>query len=378
VRRYLYLPLALLLLVPLIAVAAPPSTVVYPPQELAMSYSHALHAKRGAVDCTLCHKGAAKSASAADRLMPEERDCEGAGCHTIERFLGKGCNECHPGWNGEGSAPAVIVPPPNLKFPHSLHKGACTSCHGGDPEKTGVGMMTRADLPSMASCASCHDGKQASARCTTCHPGDAAGRMKTRFAEGDLVPEADHPPDVRTNHGRAARADAKSCASCHSKQMCVDCHDGRTKPLDFHAGDYATSHGVDARRNTPDCASCHRAQTFCTGCHARTGVTTDKRTSNFGAATTTWFHPQAWHTASNHGPEARRNLRACASCHRESFCIGCHAEGRPGATGPVVNPHGAGWNGSRRCETLRSKNPRVCVRCHPPGYPCDEDEEAGE
>jgi hypothetical protein len=366
---YGLLALVALALGPLVALASPsPSPAVYPPQELAMSYSHVLHAKRGAVDCTICHKGAPTSTNSADRLMPEERDCEGAGCHTIERALAQGCDECHPHYTGEGPAPAVIVPAPNLKFPHSLHKGSCTSCHG-DPEKNDVGMMTRADLPLMASCNGCHDGKTATARCTACHPGDAAGRMTTSFPEGALVPEATHPPDVRTNHGRSARADARGCEACHSEQMCVDCHDGRAKPLDFHAGDYATTHGVDARRNTPNCASCHRAQTFCTGCHARTGVTTDARTSNFGAATGSWFHPQAWHTSSNHGPEARRNVRACASCHRESFCIDCHSE-RGGAT-MSVDPHGPGFKGSRRCKALAAKNPRVCLRCHDDGSSCD-------
>ena len=52
------------------------------------------------------------------------------------------------------------------------------------------------------------------------------------------------------------------------REFCVDCHDGVSKPLDFHGNDYMSLHTVDARRQSLDCGACHRLQTFCTGCHA--------------------------------------------------------------------------------------------------------------
>jgi hypothetical protein len=210
-----------------------------------------------------------------------------------------------------------------------------------------------------------------------CHPSAGAGRIATSFADGGtLVPSGNaglppHDPDFATRHGRAAGADPQACASCHAEEECVECHAGVVKPYDFHPGDYVALHAIDARRGTPDCTTCHRLQTFCVGCHARLGVGGDARTSEFVGPSVgpgPRFHPPGWVEEDgeaigprHHGVEAQREVRTCASCHRESFCVRCHSA-QPG--GPRVNPHPADWAGSRRCEALLARNARMCLRCH--------------
>lgn len=362
-----------------------PSPVIYPVQRLPLSFSHERHL---ALDlaCDYCHEGAATSRRVGDRLIPPEATC--ATCHPIDRAnptkevpAGKPaarCDACHPGWDGTGAPPRVEIPAASLKFNHQLHvsRGApCARCHG-DLRAEKVNLATRAQLPRMPLCLECHDGKQARSGCLTCHLGDRDGRVRTALPDGPLVPSGTlrgdaHDLRFRREHAAVARNDERYCANCHVRSFCLDCHDGVKKPMDIHANDYVSIHAIDARRNTTECAGCHRLQTFCTGCHARSGVSDDPRTSEFqresqaeGNPVTRRFHPEGWwagpgsggRTSRDHSFEAQRNLRACASCHREDFCRECHAT--------QVNPHPATWRGSLRCKSLLARSGRTCLRCH--------------
>jgi hypothetical protein len=383
-RSACFVAVALALALGVAAAERMPSPVIYPLQRLPLSFSHARHL---ALDlaCDYCHEGAATSRRGADRNLPAEAVC--ATCHPIDRAQptkevapGKPdarCDSCHPGWDGAGAPPAVLIPTPNLKFNHELHVSrgaACTRCHG-DLAAEEVNLATRAQLPRMPLCLECHDGKQARGACTTCHLGDRDGRVRTVFPEGQLLPSGTlrgdaHDLRFRTEHAAVARNDEKYCASCHVQSFCLDCHDGVRKPMDIHANDYVSLHALDARRNATECAGCHRQQTFCTGCHARSGVSDDPRTSQFeresraeGQPVTRRFHPDGWwsgpgelRSRRDHSFEAQRNLRACASCHREEFCRECH--------GSQINPHPGSWRGSLRCRSLLARNGRTCLRCH--------------
>jgi len=176
-----------------------------------------------------------------------------------------------------------------------------------------------------------------------------------------------HDLTFEEDHRAAAQNNLEYCETCHQKRECQSCHDGSTRPWSFHPGDYSTAHAIDARRNQPDCSGCHRSQTFCTGCHSRSGVSADGRGSEFsGADNARRFHPPSWTDTSVRGPEhhavaAQRNIRQCASCHREQFCVACHSA-EPGTL--QINPHPPGWATSRRCRSLRARNLRVCLRCH--------------
>lgn len=367
------------------------SPVIFPDQSLPLRFSHARHLRLPAAPaCTTCHAAARTSRSSLDNLIPDEAACRA--CHAIDRATlavpapptaptpaaampPAGCVTCHPGYRaGDRLVARVRIPAPNIKFDHQAHaeRGIdCARCHG---DLTGVDLATRAQLPGMRLCLACHDGRRAPSTCTTCHLADAGGRVRTVYASGPLAPSGAlrgdaHGMGFRTGHAAVAQNSADYCGSCHRQRFCVDCHQGVVKPMDFHGGNYVALHAMDARRNSPDCTTCHRQQSFCTGCHARSGVSGDGRG---GAAydsqdPTRRFHPPGWAAADmggpgHHGFEARRNIRQCASCHREQFCVTCHTA-EPGSTS-VVSPHPPGWATSARCRALVARNPRVCLRCH--------------
>jgi hypothetical protein len=392
-----------------------PSPLIYPAEKIPLAFDHAQHAKLGAT-CESCHQSALTSTSAGDNLIPREAACRS--CHKIDRDQpakvvpqGQGaarCDACHvaagnkwmPGPGAAAEPPRVELVRPNLKFNHKLHamRGiGCALCHAtADMQQAPV---TRADLPMMATCLGCHDGKQATARCSACHLTEPDGRLKTKLvsaatmaagASGPLVPSGSlrgidaHGPTFRRDHNQAGR-DESYCLTCHKRTECIDCHGGVVRPRDIHPSDYVSLHAVDARRNTPDCSACHRTQSFCVGCHQRTGVAADpeggiagRRPNNpFGTGTgLKSFHPPGWARdpsggviatprPNSHSLAARRNLRSCVSCHREESCLTCHSTDPTG--GPSFSPHGPGFAGTARCRFLAARNKRACLKCHAAG-----------
>ncbi|MDB4980277.1 MAG: cytochrome c family protein [Myxococcales bacterium] len=386
----------------------PPSALIFPAQVIPLRFDHARHLKLS-VKCETCHVSASTSTSAADNLIPAEAACRQ--CHEIDRarptLVPAGgpaarCDACHvgdtAGWMPRGATfstpPRVELARPNLKFNHRLHVSrgvGCELCHGNVATKA---FATRDDLPKMALCLGCHDGKQATSRCAACHLTEPDGRLKTSLASaataalgpaglGKLVPSGvlrgldAHGPMFARDHAQVGRQGETDgyCLSCHKRSECVDCHGGVVRPFDIHPSDYVSLHGVDARRNTPDCSSCHRAQSFCVGCHQRTGVAADPEGGGrgqqprnpFGTGTQLkQFHPPGWvgegGATSGHAQQARRNIRACASCHREESCLGCHSTDP--TRGMNVSPHGPAFGGTARCRALSQKNRRACLKCH--------------
>jgi len=409
------------------------SRVIYPDQTLPLRFSHRTHLSRD-ISCDSCHQAALTSTSARDRLLPTEEDC--AVCHPIDRAdpfkkataAPAACATCHLGVPSEPGAnvPAagkdfealvtrIVIPDPNLKFNHKQHLDKqipCATCHG---DLSKVDLATRAQLPTMAQCLSCHDNRMQgsskappppappvasapvevksgllsgrvsrgpSPRCATCHLQQSDGLLATRFPSGMLAPSGTlrgdiHGMDWKSNHRQPALNDPEYCATCHAQPWCQSCHNGVVRPLDLHGGDYVSRHSIEARRNQPDCSSCHRRQTFCLGCHERLGVVahstlpTSPPVSAFFPGSSRRFHPDGWASptagASHHAWEAQRNLRTCASCHREETCIDCHSSLPGGRFAQGKSPHGLDWITSGRCQSLQSRNARVCLKCHRDG-----------
>jgi hypothetical protein len=380
-----------------------------------LRFDHARHLKLH-VTCDVCHATAPTSTSAADNLIPAEAACRG--CHEIDRTQptkvppdggpATRCDACHvaadgggwmpPGRGKPSDPPRVLLARPNIKFNHRMHASrgiGCELCHANVATE---GFATRADLPLMGLCLGCHDGKQATSRCGACHLTEPDGRLKTALASpasaalgpagaGKLVPSGvmrgfdAHGPAFARDHAQAGR-DESYCLSCHKRSECIDCHGGTVRPFDIHPSDYVSLHGNDGRRNTPDCSSCHRTQTFCIGCHQRSGVAADpsggvpgqKANNPFGTGTQLKsFHPPGWFREeapgppSGHAQNARRNIRSCVSCHREESCLNCHSADP--TRGMTVSPHGPGFSGTSRCKALSSKNRRACLKCHALGAP---------
>jgi hypothetical protein len=385
----------------------PPSPLIFPAQQIPLVFNHARHLKLGA-RCDTCHVAAPTSTSASDDLIPTEAACRG--CHEIDRARpdkavpagtpAARCDACHLDAGGAPWMPAVKsreparvrLVDPNIKFNHRLHVGrgiGCELCHAGVPMEA---LATRDDLPRMQLCLGCHDGKQATNRCSACHITEPDGRLRTNLASaataatglaagtGPLVPSGvlrgfdAHGPTFSREHTLAGR-EARYCLTCHKETECNDCHGGVVRPFDIHPSDYVSLHGVDAHRNTPDCSACHRTQSFCVGCHQRSGVAPDatggqlgvQARNPFGTGTALKsFHPPGWvvegGAQSGHAQEARRNIRTCVSCHREESCLQCHSADP--TRGPAVSPHGPAFAGTGRCRALASRNRRVCLKCH--------------
>jgi hypothetical protein len=383
--------------VPLYSEDGPPSSLIFPDQSLPITFSHAKHLGRAPdLQCVDCHDKAEDSRSAVDLLTPGEDACEM--CHPIDRaqpdlvIAGKppvACKTCHPGFVAGRPVARVSIPTPNLKFDHSKHKDVgCKTCHG-DLAAEGVGLATREQLPRMRLCLGCHDDRRGASECTTCHLSDADGRVRVALPDGPLEPsgrlEGDaHGPDFRMNHKAAAQTSGNYCANCHAERFCTDCHQGVAKPMDFHGGDYVLIHAVEARRGVPDCSACHRLQSFCVGCHERSGV--GARVDATGEGTPglsdfrvkaddpkARFHPDHYadpkgRFAQSHSRDFQRNPQACAACHREDFCITCH-NGQDNnlmnaVNGSSYDPHPRGWRNSAQCEALVKRAGRMCLRCH--------------
>lgn len=354
------------------------STIVYPPQRIALRMDHSLNAHRQ-LQCERCHTEALGSRRAADRLIPSERTC--APCHDADIRGGEqgACQTCHVGAAGEqgrdGSAdgaagdlgtPLIMAshfPTARLRFSHQRHARAGVSCRACHSEVPTRGVATRRDLPSMERCVSCHEAQRVSTECRTCHLTTADGRLRTAYPEGTLNPPPStgmyHDRDFLVRHRWVAADRGNDCATCHTNRQCVACHDGRVRPDSVHPGDFLTTHPQLARRNEARCATCHNVASFCNECHSRLGLSP---ASAPRVASRMRYHPPAttWvEGPSLHGREARRSMATCASCHSERDCIECHGAS---GIGEGVSPHPPGFAG--RCDRLLQRNSRACVLCH--------------
>ena len=348
------------------------SPIVYPLQRLPLTFSHAKHLARG-TQCASCHAAATTSRSAVDNLIPTEAACRA--CHAIDRAdptkaasPPAACAACHPGYVRDQPVGRVMLTPPPLKFDHAAHaQTACTRCH--DVAK--VDLATTQQLPTMASCLSCHKDGAEPRRCADCHLAQLGGLIQTRFVHGDLVPHHDglgdaHGRGFATHHQQEARQVGATCTACHDQSECVACHQGVVRPLEFHPGNYVLTHSVDARRGTPDCSACHRSESFCVACHERAGVGTRGDTQFNASDPARAFHPAGWASKgpgpNRHAVEARKNVASCSSCHREETCLTCHSA-EPG-NAVRASPHPPGWRGSAKCRALDRGDRRMCLRCH--------------
>jgi hypothetical protein len=351
---------------------------IYPPQKIPVLFSHEEHLKAGA-DCQTCHDSTRKSAKAGDWNLPKHPECEA--CHDIQGAQqGKkvdppsSCQSCHPGFESTVQrAPARIdAPTANIHFNHQVHlekKVDCKTCHQG---VEGVQLATVNNLPKMATCLTCHDGKAASAECKTCHLTEPSGRLKLDLVSAFLRPMAgnpfgmDHGPRYEFTHGTRATLSRETCEACHSERDCQSCHNSLMKPLSVHPNDFIALHPLQARADVTKCQSCHRAQSFCTACHERAGAAIEADASLQGQAVK--VHPDYNAFVLDKGPrhhsiQASRDIMSCIGCHREETCIQCHSDvDRGGKAEFGINPHPAGF--AQRCKQLAGKNDRACLKCH--------------
>ncbi len=379
-RRYLLFG-GLLLAVLLTALARkePPPQIWPGDEELqGLKFSHTFHVKEASIACEDCHKAAKTSTLATDNLISTHDNC--VSCH--EDQINNNCGYCHVKPDSiEPVKPRAV----DITFSHQQHvsmKGVeCVTCHKGIDEVT---LATSKNLPTMATCTSCHNDTRATNTCEACHKSFT-----------NLVPPDHLVANFKKDHKKLTRLGSLevSCANCHSQNFCADCHGAAglvqigkgglmaeptprsSSPTDgpglmnlqmVHSMNYRFTHGIDAKQKSADCYSCHTPQTFCAPCH-QTGDNVSSKA----------FEP-AWHLGAGfttlgvgsgggrHAEMAKRDIESCMSCHDvqggDPTCITCHtdADGIRG-TDPRTHPAGFMKNVEGPWHTDQGA---VCYDCH--------------
>lgn len=238
---------------------------------------------------------------------------------------------------------AELEPPSSHANPEFLRR------HG---EQVRKGAATCATCHTQESCLTCHAGSPAS---VSALPAAAPGRGTGARIERKR-PLA-HGLDFTKTHAAAASARPQTCAACHARPACLECHrpSAADAPPGYHPAGFLTTHPVAAYSRESSCSECHNQAQFCTNCHLSAGLVPAGRLRGVG------FHDAKQAFFLNHGQAARQNLESCVSCHAERDCLTCHSA----TGGRRFNPHGPGFDPS----TLRRKNSQVCTACHGTAIP---------
>lgn len=249
-----------------------------------LRFSHDRHVPTLRGQCVPCHAGAGAGAMSQVSLRPPMAQC--FSCHAHQgQWKARDCDSCHVDLPKEAARPAShVVHEGDFVREHGIQAAAsrdlcatchgepfCASCHGvtvptlpwrlqfDRPALTGLhraGFRLRHADEARASpglCTTCHAQERF---CADCH---AEKKLSSRGATGTL--KSPHPPDwVRARggeHGRAARMDPGSCASCHGgsgEALCVGCHRVGGPGGNPHGRGFVSA--LDPQRDMP-CKMCH-------------------------------------------------------------------------------------------------------------------------
>jgi hypothetical protein len=265
------------------------------------------------------------------------------------------CETCHVDAAGNaciaalGSDPRSLLLEVEVLSPPSHQSDAflMTHGHGLDDARAKCGTCH-----TQSSCQVCHVGTPGVASSLTpAAPCPGSGAQVTRRKPPS------HGAGFRTMHGPEASANPASCAACHHRAQCLDCH--RASPAasnpGYHPAGFLALHPAAAYARETSCAECHNPGSFCQTCHEASGLTAQRRILGAG------FHDSHRSFVLGHGAAARMSLESCVSCHTENDCLVCHsAQG-----GRSFNPHGPDFDADR----LRDKAPQMCTVCHGSAIP---------
>ena len=202
--------------------------------------------------CVPCHKGVAWDGTYGD-VFPDMASC--TTCHTGTLERGE-CAQCHRAQDMMKLVPETFLRH-DLTFlrDHGMaaarHQNVCSQCHAE------------------RDCAACHD---------TIQTLGVAARFPTAI-ERDLI----HRADFMTRHAIEARSQPAQCMRCHQVDECNSCHVSRgvsgsrfdalnPHPIGWVGPDASgpNHHGRAARRDILSCATCHDRgpATNCIRCHS--------------------------------------------------------------------------------------------------------------
>ena len=156
------------------------------------------------------------------------------------------CERCH-------TANRQVSPDGDLLIPHRAHVDVlqikCAVCHKNLVHSLNPQGFNK---PVMATCMTCHDGKQATNQCIKCHT-------------QKQVPASHKAADWLTVHGSMTKT--IDCGTCHgfTPDYCNTCHQQRPPS---HVGNWKALHATAvAAQGTKGCYVCHDQKTFCGKCH---------------------------------------------------------------------------------------------------------------
>lgn len=343
-------------------------------------------------ECQTCHAGIVDEGKS---VYPTVESC--ASCHdgTVEKKVD---------WLAPPARPS------NFRFAHATHSRksgeklpadsalACPACHtpSGAPWLTVQRTISR-------QCLDCHGIKVAhlsapDTACGTCHLSlaEATGLPKERIAKFE-EPASHKEAGFLTakGHGDQAEHGDRTCAVCHARDFCTQCHvnapevkaiqalapDPRSlalktelkAPASHKGSRFLSTHGGTAKRNPESCATCH-TQESCVACHRnRPEIVLALPAAGPGRAAGAQIERKqpGYHTvdfADRHDQIASATPGTCSACHARAECLECH---RPNA-GSTGNYHPAGFLTrhpaaafNRQTDCAGCHNQAVfCVTCH--------------
>ncbi len=214
-----------------------------------LKFGHDKHLKTLAGQCVPCHSAAGKTEQPS--LRPGMAQCFSCHAHK-DQWSTRACDACHV------DLPAELARPSS----HVVHEGDFVREHG-------IRAASARDL-----CATCHGEPF----CAQCH-GVTVPTLPWRLGFDQPRMQGLHRAGFRLRHADEARANPGLCTTCHQQdRFCADCH------ADKHVGATPGSrsphppgwvrarggeHGREARMDPGSCASCHggSGEALCVGCH---------------------------------------------------------------------------------------------------------------
>ncbi len=301
--------------------------------------------------CAACHD---KDAAYAMWKVSGHKDVSCGGCHVApasQRFfrtrLGSARIIARHAARAKNDAIQASVPDANcrachkttrewvvyhgIKISHQKHWDRnipCAYCHKGvvhGPDAAAI------NVPTMAMCTTCHDGKQAPNDCSLCHE-VLKGRKPAAFSK-----------EWKEGHKAEVGKKPEECLRCHQASYCENCH----KTVNPHEPSFIDVHAAEQKRNPKGCELCHPGglkNNTCARCHSKEKV-----------------HPPGYRE--KHGTDvASKGEASCRACHKQQFCTGCHKTNQP---------HPPGWGKTHartagkdiaRCQTCHTL--KFCESCH--------------
>ncbi len=370
------------------------------------------HVEHPAIDCANCHQEPGAERMAVQRAVVGQ--C--TPCHGLEDphygSVETDCSTCHlalaeatrltggdiaafpappahaePGWAERGGHGLQAYEPVEAPAPAGV-AAFCIQCHVDAPEQPAIqalqpdsrsliheaalqGPTTHRDPDFLqrhgdlvqrtpTECRTCHTSET----CLECHIGTPevardllpAGPGRGIGAIVQRAPPASHQGGFRDRHASAAAAAPQTCAGCHVRSDCLDCHrpSAASASPGYHSADFLSRHPSAAYAREGSCSDCHNPMAFCATCHQTAGLVAQR---DLGSG----YHDAKQFFVVGHGQAARQSLETCVSCHTESDCLTCHSA----LAGRGFNPHGPDFDAER----LRKRNSEVCAACHGTAIP---------